>query len=138
MTDDRNGGGLDLRGLENKEDAAGGTGGSATGAGQGAGGAIGGQRGQAGTPANDVEATPHQGSLAARTNSEIAAEAGALGPADGSLADAAGLSDGGRGSVATMGESLGVGAGRGAVGEGARGERDELGGGDPLAPPNRG
>lgn len=128
MTDQRDGGGLDLRGLqgENSAEALSGTGGSS------GGGTVSG----AGDPeggAPDGPSTPRMDSLAARTDSEIAAEAGALGPADGSLADAAGLGGGER--PATMGEAIGSGAGRGEPGSGGPSDRGELGGGDPLNAP---
>lgn len=60
-------------------------------------------------------------------DSEVVAEAAALGSSDGSLADAAGLTsmDG-----TTMGEAIGSGAGRDVEG-GTPGGRGETGGGDP-------
>ena len=66
------------------------------------------------------------GELAGRTGSEVAAEAAALGNAEGSLSDAAGTGGpGGR----TIGESLGGAAGD--IGSGTAGDRGELGGGVP-------
>lgn len=67
------------------------------------------------------------GELAGAANSEIAAEAAALGNADGSLADAAGTGGGGR----TIGDAVGGSAGRD-IGSGTPGDRGELGGGDPM------
>ena len=65
--------------------------------------------------------------LAGRTGNEVAAEAAALGGADGSLADAAGIGGpGGR----TVGDSLGS-EGRD-IGSGTPGDRGELGGAGPL------
>jgi hypothetical protein len=62
----------------------------------------------------------------AGTDSEIVAEAAALGSADGALADAAGV--GGGGNVTTMGEAIGSSAARD-VGSGTPGEKGDLGGG---------
>jgi hypothetical protein len=61
-------------------------------------------------------------------DAEIAAEAGALGSADGALADAAaGARDPAAGT--SIGESLGT-VGRAEAGSGTPGDRGELGGGD--------
>ena len=141
MTDQRNGGGLDLRSLGNNDtEDQGGTGGSSgggtmAGAGQPSGGTLDSQRGEAGAPAVDAGATPRPDSLAGVTDNEIAAEAAALGSADGSLADAASGADGAPGLTPAGGETVG-GAGRGEPGSGLGGDRGELGGGDPLATPS--
>lgn len=81
-------------------------------------------------PGKDASANPHSisaiGQLAGRSGSEVAAEAAALGTADGSLADAAGLhAPGGT----TMGDALRS-PGRD-IGSGTPRDKGELGGGDP-------
>ena len=71
--------------------------------------------------------------LADVTDNEVAKEAAALGPSDGSLADAAN-GNGPRlpGVGPVGGETVGSGAGRGDPGSGTPGGRGELGGGGPL------
>jgi hypothetical protein len=136
MADEPNTSGLDLRPLGgNAGEDPGGTGGSSgggtsAGAGSPTGGTLDSQRGEANAPVGEPHATPRPDSLAGIADSEIAAEAAALGSADGSLADAAGLSGPGGSS---MGEAIGGGAGRAEPGSGTPGDRGELGGGDPAA-----
>lgn len=144
MTDERNGGGLDLRPLGSQPgEDPGGTGGASgggagAGAGQPSGGTLGGERGEAGAPAEEQRATPPRDSLAGITGNEAAAEAGALGPAEGELAEAAGVSRSAPGVTPSGGETIGTGPGRGEPGVGTGGDHSNLGGGDPLAPPNQG
>jgi hypothetical protein len=135
-------GGVDLRPLseQGSEDpgGAGGAsgGGTIAGAGEPSGGTLGRQRGEAGTPAVEPHATPPADTLAGITDSEIAGEAAALGGADGSLAQAAGIAGGAHGRPPAGPEAVGAGAGRGEVGVGTGGDRSGLAGGDPLAIPN--
>lgn len=142
MTDQR-GGAVSLRGLasEPNEDPGGaggaGGGGASAGAGQPSGGTLGPNRGEAATPVCEPDATPRPDSVAGITDSEIAAEAGALGSADGMLADAAGASQSAQGTTPAGGETVGTGAGRGEPGTGTPADHGGLGGGDPLAPPHR-
>ena len=106
------------------DDALGGTGGSS------GGGTIAGSGDPAGGTLDEQRGVRMEHAGAAPGDAEIAEEAGALGPADGSLADAL---SGGRdpNAGASIGESLG-GAGRADAGSGTPGDRGELGGGDPM------
>jgi hypothetical protein len=69
------------------------------------------------------------GELAGTADAAIAREMAALGPADGSLADAAGVGDGDDPDN-TMGDAIGAGAGMD-IGAGSPEPQGELGGGDP-------
>jgi hypothetical protein len=124
----------DDRGLSGTGGADGG--GASAGAGEPSGGAT--DRASARLPQDPAATHPESsrsaiGQLAARTQSEEAAEAAALGPADGSLADAArgALSHdvAGEGTL-TMGDALRS-PGRD-IGSGTPGDQSELGGGAPL------
>lgn len=138
MTDQRNGGGLDLRPLadhagEDPGGAGGSSGGGAmAGAGQPAGGTLDSRRGEGDAPVHDPQANPPRDSLAAIAGNEIAAEAAALGPADGSLADTAAASGLRQPVTSTDGQALGSGVGRSEGGVGVGGDQGDLGGGDPL------
>jgi len=68
------------------------------------------------------------GELAGTADAAIAREMAALGPADGSLADAAGI--GGDDPDHTIGDAIGAGAGMD-LGSGSPEPQGELGGGDP-------
>jgi hypothetical protein len=134
------GGGLNEAALAgaNKEDlgGAGGSsgGGTIAGSGEPSGGTLhGGGQTSGGIPV-DAGAGPAAltGGVAALDPSGIAAEAAALGSADGTLADAAQRAAGyaphtGGGPVGS--EALGAGAGRGDVGSGTARDRGDLGGG---------
>ena len=93
--------------------------------------AIAGAGDPSGGPADDVEfsnahplASP--GELAGTADQAIAREIEALGPADGSLADAAGV--GGGAGATTMGDAIGAAAGMD-IGSGTPGDKGDLGGG---------
>lgn len=139
---DGRGGAVDLRGLTNEpgEDpgGAGGAsgGGTAAGAGQPSGATLDSDRGEAGAPVREPDATGRRDSLAGITGSEEAAEAAVLGPADGELSDASGRSQASPGAFPSGGETVGAGAGTGEPGAGTPPDHGGLGGGDPLAPPN--
>lgn len=141
MTDPHAGGdGVDLRPLGEQagEDpgGAGGAsgGGTAAGAGEPAGGTLDSRRGVGDAPVGDPHATPRPDSLAGVTDDEIAAEADALGSADGGLARAAGM-PGSPGVTPSGGETVGAGAGRGEPGAGTGGDKSGLGGGNPGGMP---
>jgi len=112
----------DERGLSGTGGAEGG--GTRSGAGEPTGGVA--DRVSGGEAEADPQSIAALGQLAGRTGSEEAAEAAALGSADGSLADAAGQHPPGGTS---MGDALRS-PGRD-VGSGTPGDRGELGGGDP-------
>ena len=139
MTDPQ-GGGLDLRPLgEQAGEDPGGAGGASgggtmAGAGEPSGGTLDSSHGQAGAPVGEPNATPRPDSLAGIADDEIAAEAAALGSADGALADRTGT-PGAIGLTPSGGETVGAGAGRGEPGSGTGGDRSGLGGGDPLGAP---
>ena len=86
----------------------------------------------AGAPSGGLLSTG--GTTAGLTDDNIAAEAGALGRADGSLADAQGNQPA-AGTGGSGGEAIGGGAGRGQPGLGTAGDRGETGGSDPLVTP---
>jgi hypothetical protein len=69
------------------------------------------------------------GELAGTSDEQAARDAAALGSADGSLADAAGVGSGA--AAPTMGDAVGGGAGRD-IGSGTPADRGELGGGAPF------
>ena len=81
--------------------------------------------------AEDVSPANAPGSAVGSQDNEIAREAAALGPASGSLADAASDKQDGAAlsSGPVGGESVGTGAGRGEAGSGLPRNRGELGGG---------
>ena len=81
--------------------------------------------GRASDASADGNSLARTGKAGGVTDSEEAAEAAALGPADGSLADAAG---GGAAGAPNLGESLRGGAGRD-IGSGTASDKSGLGGG---------
>lgn len=91
------------------------------------GGAGGGTMAGAGEPSGGLMGTTV--TMSGINDENIAAEAAALGTADGSLADAASGSAGGVSSAPTGAEAIGGGAGRGPAGSGTPGDHSELGGG---------
>ena len=109
---------VDTRALADGDDAMGGTGGSA-----GGGTLAGGGEPSGGRLERDA-------GLPEASNDEVAREAAALGPADGALADAAGVSGG---SGTGLGEAVGSGAGRADTGSGTPADRGGLGGSTPAS-----
>jgi hypothetical protein len=138
MAGTASGGGLNEKLLEPlKKGALAGTGGSAGGgtiAGEGE--PSGGATDQAppheeqGNPAVEGRTVAAAGELAGLSDSEEAEEAAALGPAEGTLADRAGV--GGKGGE-TLGEAVGSSRPDSAVGAGTRPDKAGLGGGGPGA-----
>jgi hypothetical protein len=136
-------GGLNASELADREDedlgGAGGSSGGGTSAGRGepSGGAIGGSGGTSGGVPGDMLGgeTPFgagTGSLSGLDGGGIAAEAAALGTADGSLADAASDREPGAERLSggpTSAEAIGQGARRGETGSGTPGDTGDLGGG---------
>lgn len=80
------------------------------------------------TAFSDEHPLASPGELAGTADQAIAAEMAALGNADGSLSEAAGI---GGAAATTMGDAIGAGAGMD-VGSGTDSDRSGLGGGEPL------